>query len=190
MNRSALFVLLLASFSAQAADPAAIVARFKSASGGSAWDAAGSWHGDGTLAAGGLSGAYHVTVDLRDGRTVDSYALGSIEGGDGYDGQRAWSQDPGGEVAALDTPDAVRRAKTQAWLDAHGYWFPQRAAATFDKPAQRDADGKRYDVLRATPAGGDPVTLWFAADSGLLERVIQQQGPDTNTTVFSDYRDV
>ena len=190
MNRTALFVLLLASFSAQAADPAAIVARFKSASGGGAWDNAASWHGDGTLAAGGMSGAYHVTVDLRDGRSVDSYALGSIEGADGYDGRHAWSQDPGGEVAAQDTPEALRRAKSQAWLDAHGYWFPQRAAATYDPPDQRDADGKHYDVLRATPAGGDPVTLWFAQDTGLLERVNQQQGPDTNTTVFSDYRDV
>ena len=190
MNRCALFALLLASFSAEAADPAAVVARFKSASGGAAWDAATSWHGDGTLAAGGMSGAYHVTVDLRDGRSVDTYALASIEGADGFDGRQAWSQDPGGEVAALDTPDALRRAKSQAWLDAHGYWFPQRAPATFDTPEQRDADGRHFDVLRATPAGGDPVTLWFAADTGLLERVVQTQGPDTNTTVLGDYRDV
>lgn len=173
------------------AEPAAdVLARSKAASGGSAWDTARSWHGDGTIRAGGLSGEYHVTVDLRDGRSVDRYKLGPVDGADGYDGAHAWSQDPGGEVAVLDTPEALRRAKSQAWLDAHGYWFPQRGAASYDAPQRREVDGKHYDVLRATPPGGDPVTLWFDADSGLLARVIQQQGADINTTSFDDYRQV
>jgi hypothetical protein len=184
---AALFLLAAAAHADGATD---VLARSKAASGGRAWDTATSWHGDGTIATGGLSGDYHVTVDLTTGRSVDAYRLGSVEGGDGYDGKLAWERDPGGEVAALDTPAALRRARSQAWLDARAYWFPPRGASTFGAVETRREGGKRYDVIVATPQGGEPVTLWFDADSALLARVVQRQGQDTVTTVFDDYRDV
>ena len=172
-----------------AEDAASVLARSKAASGGAAWDGARSWHGDGTLSAGGLSGEYHVTVDLLGGRSVDTYKLGAIDGADGYDGKFAWARDPGGEVAALDTPDAIRRARSQAWLDAHAYWFPQRISSTLGKVENKEIDGKRYAVLSATPHDGDPVTLWFANDNAELVRIVQRQGQDTATTLLDDYRD-
>ena len=182
-------ILLLSAAAVQAQDSAAVLLRAKTASGGAAWDGARSWQGDGTLAAGGLNGEYHATVDLMRGRSVDAYKLGSVDGADGYDGVRAWGRDPGGEVAALDAPEALRRAHSQAWLDAHAYWFPQRIAATIGKAEPRDVHGAKYLVISATPHDGDPVVLWFAADSGLLARVEQRQGQDTATTVFDDYRE-
>ena len=183
-------LVLLLSVSAQAQDSAAVLARAKAASGGAAWDAARSWHGDGTFSAGGLSGEYHVTVDLTNGRSADAYKFGSVSGADGYDGVRAWGQDPGGEVAALDAPEAVRRARSQAWLDAHAYWFPNRIAATIGKPEAREHGGAKFNVITATPREGDAVVLWFGADSGLLARIEQRQGQDTATTTFDDYREV
>jgi hypothetical protein len=172
-----------------AEDAAEILARSKDASGGAAWDIAHSWHGDGKIIAGGLSGEYHVTVDLLRGRSVDTYKLGPVDGADGYDGTLAWSRDPGGEVAALDTPEAIRRARSQAWLDAHA-WFAQRISSRYGKVETSSADGKRYLVLVATPQDGDPVTLWFDASTALLARVVQRQGPNTITNILDDYREV
>lgn len=166
------------------------LARFKQASGGARWDAVSSLRVEGTLGAGGMSGTFEATQDLATGRSSDHYRLGPIEGADGYDGKVGWSRDPGGEVAALDAPEAKRRARSQAWLDARGYWYPQRIAATYAKAEPRDLDGKRYVVVVATPDGGDPVTLWFDAGTHLLARTQQKQGADTATTSYDDWREV
>lgn len=187
---SRVFLVVLASCGAcHAQDAASVLARAKAASGGERWDAAKSWHGDGTFSSGGLSGDYHATVDLLGGRSVDSYRLGSVEGAEGYDGKLGWERDPDGAVAALDAPEAVRRARTQAWLDARAYWYPRRGAAGLRGAQRREVDGRVYDVVDATPAAGDPVALWFAADGGQLARVVQRAGQDTVTTLLDDYRD-
>ena len=192
MLRTCLLALLLlgATATAQADDAAAVFARFKSASGAEKWDAVRSIHATGTLAGGGLSGAFESTVDVTTGRSVDAYKLGPVDGADGYDGKHAWGQDPGGEVAALDAPEALRRARSQAWLDARAYWFPQRIAATYAKVEARQLDGRRYQIVEANPTDGDPIVLWFGADDGLLARVVQRDGQDTATTLLDDYRNV
>jgi hypothetical protein len=187
----ALALLALGFTQAVRADEAAdLLARWKAASGGARWDAVKSVRTDGTLGAGGLSGAFDAVQDVAGGRSNDHYKLGPIEGADGYDGRVAWSRDPGGEVAALDAPEAKRRARSQAWLDARGYWYPARIGASYAKPETRELDGRRYDVLVATPDGGDPVTLWFDVETHLLARTEQKQGADTATTTFDDWRDV
>ena len=173
-----------------AGDAVGVFARAKASSGGARWDNVQSWRADGAISNGGLNGTLQVSFDLRTGRSADSYKLGPVEGADGYDGAHAWQRDPGGEVAALDAPEAVRRARSQAWLDAKAYWYPQRIPATYGAVESKLLDGKRYDVVVATPQGGDPVTLWFANDSGLLARIQQRQGADIVTSVFDDYREV
>ena len=192
--RAACIALSLLSFlgatATRAETAAEVFERYKAATGGAHWDITHSWHGDGHLSAGGLSGEYHATVDLQTGRSADAYKMGSVEGGDGYDGTLSWERDPGGEIAAQDTPDAIRRGRSQAWLDARAYWYPQRLAATFAEVQTRQLGDAHYHVVDATPTGGDAVSLWFDDDSGLLVRVLQRQGPDTATTVLDDYRDV
>ena len=136
-------------------------------------------HASGTLGAGGMSGDMTFVQDLATGRSADAYKLGPVDGADGYDGTLAWTRDPGGEVAALDTPEAKRRARSQAWLDARAFWYPERIHANYGAVADRDADGKHYRVVEATPADGDPLTLWFDPSSGLLVRTVQRQGQDT-----------
>ena len=192
MMRAALALLFCfgVAAAAPAEDSASVLAMAKAASGGSRWDSARSWRGEGVLAAGGLSGQIRMTVDLVSGRSADNYTLGPVDGADGFDGTHAWERDPGGEVAALDAAEAVRRARSQAWLDAHAYWYPARRAARLDTAQVREVAGKRYAVIVATPQDGAPLTLWFSLDSHLLARVEQRQGQDTTTTVFDDYRDV
>ena len=176
--------------SARADDATALMARYKDASGGAAWDNVKTLHATGTLSTGGLSGDLSIVQDIATGRSADQYKLGPVGGADGYDGTTSWTRDPGGEVSVLDAPEAKRRALTQAWLDAHAFWYPARMKATYGAVAARDADGKHYRVVEATPIGGDPVGLWFDASSGLLARIVQRDAQDTSTTLLDDYRDV
>ncbi len=175
---------------AGAVEVTGLLAHCKVASGGAHWDAVRSVRSEGTLGAGGMSGVYEALQDVSNGRSSSHYKLGPIEGADGYDGTQAWSRDPGGEVTALDAPESRRRARSQAWLDARGYWYPQRITASYAEPESRQLDGRRYDVIVATPEGGDAVTLWLDADTHLLARTVQNQGADTATTIYDDWREV
>jgi len=170
-------------------DAAALFAKFKEASGGKQWDAIKTLQSTGTIGAGGMSGEVVIVQDLATGRSYDRYKLGPIEGADGYDGQQGWQRDPGGEVAALDAPEAKRRARSQSWLDARAFWYPARIKASYGAVAERELDGKKYRVVDATPDNGDPIGLWFAADTGLLARIVQREGQDTTTTTLEDYRE-
>jgi len=189
MNITLASALLFAA-GARADEASALLARYKAVSGGAAWDSLETMHATGTLATGGLSGEVAVVQDVTDGRSASRYKLGPIEGANGYDGTHSWSRDPGGEVAALDTPEANRRARSQAWLDSLGFWYPARIRAGYGSVADREADGRHYRVVEATPDGGDTLTLWFDPSSGLLARTIQREGQDTVTTVTDDYREV
>ncbi len=183
-------IALLLAATAHAQDAAAVLSRFKTASGGARWNSVETLRVDGTLSTGGLTGEYRAAQDLPTGRSNDSYKLGPIDGADGYDGAHAWERDPGDEVAALDTAESVQRARTQAWLDSRSFWFPDRMAATFGKVTARKLNGKNYRVIAATPDGGQLVTLWIATDTHLLKRIVQRQDSDTATTVLADYRRV
>jgi predicted aspartyl protease len=161
-----------------------LLARFKAATGGSAWDAVTSLELRGTLSAGGLSGPLAVVQDARTGRSVSRYSLGSLQGAEGFDGKTGWQQDPGSESVALDAPEAVATARTQAWLAALAYWYPARGAATFQPLEAHDG----HQVIVATPHGGHPIALWFDG-SGLLVRTVDKQGAETVTTLLDDYRE-
>ncbi|MGA9335026.1 MAG: retropepsin-like aspartic protease, partial [Rudaea sp.] len=183
------FVLALAT-AAHAEDANAVFARYKAASGGAHWNAVHSLQSSGTLSAGGLKGEYHQTQDVLTGRSSDSYKIGPVDGADGFDGKHAWSRSPGGEVAVLDDPDAVRSARSDAWMNALAYWYPRRGHAAYAKVETRELNGKRFNVVKATPDGGNPVVLWFAADTGLLARSVHKMGGDTMTSTYDDYRAV
>lgn len=192
LHRFGLFalVLMFCATHAAATDAGAVFARYKEASGAAHWDAINSQKSTGTLAVGGLAGDFEAITDTRSGRSSSHYKLGSVEGAQGFDGSVGWSRDPGGEVTQLDAPEAKRSAATQAWLDAHGYWYPARLPAQIGKPESRERDGRSYEVIVATPRGGDPLTLWFDAQSHLLTLVEQKQGQDLATTRFDDWREV
>ncbi len=175
---------------AKSDDAAAVLARFKAATGGDGWDGVTSLSGGGTLSTGGLSGALTTVIDVGSGRSVSRYTLGPVSGADGFDGTVAWTQEPGGEVRTADTPEAKEAARTAAWMNALGYWYPARGAAGIAPPALREDNGAKYRVIVAKPAGGHDIALWFDVATGLLVRTVERQGGDTVTTVLDDYRDV
>jgi hypothetical protein len=183
-------LLLLGMASAFADEASQVLDRYKAATGGDAWNHTSSLHSSGALSTGGLEGRFDAIVDLNDGRSASHYVLGPVEGAQGFDGERAWSRDPGGEVAVLDAPEAIRRGRSQAWLDAYGYWYPNRLPAVIGKPERREQDGRAFDVVQATPKGGDTVSLWFDRATGLLARIDQKEDRDQSITHFDDYREV
>jgi hypothetical protein len=176
--------------SATYANATALFARFKAASGGAQWDDVRSLQEQGALIVGGLSGEFHATRDVLTGRSSSRHTMGSMQGAGGYDGHAAWRRGPGGEIAVLDAPEAMRRARSQAWLDARGYWYPQRMPATFGETQACELDGRAYHTVQAIAEGGDPVTLWFADDTSLLARIVRRHGGDITTNVLDDYRNV
>lgn len=182
-------VLILLATTAQAKSAGELLAQFKAASGAARWDAVTSLRQTGTLHAGGLDGEFQSLQDVSTGRSVGHYTLGSIQGAEGYDGHAGWSRDPGGEVAVQDAPDAVRHARSQAWLDARAFWYPQRMPAQWGIAQARTLEGRSYEVVSATPVGGDAITLWFDASTHLLTRVVQPENGGMATTVCDDWRE-
>ena len=174
----------------EASDAGAVFARFKAASGGGRWDQVGGVGSEGTISAGGLSGPISTLHDVLRGRSVTRYKLGSVSGADGFDGAVAWQQEPGGEVTALNATEAREEARTDAWLTALGYWYPERAAAKVGPVSRRDLGDARYLVVEVTPRDGRTLALWFDSTTGLLARTVQRRGGDTVTSVLVDYREV
>ncbi|HSX60966.1 MAG TPA: aspartyl protease family protein [Tahibacter sp.] len=186
-----LLLLLLSSVAAAAPDAAALLARARAVGGGENWNAVTAVSGRGTMKAAGLSGSVETREDVVSGRSVARYSLGLFKGANGYDGSVGWNQDPGGEVARLDAPEAQRQARTAAWLSARAFWFPQRGEADFGAPQPREHEGRNYAVVTATPAGGEAVELWFDAATGRLDRFVTGlAAQDRVVTVLGDWRDV
>lgn len=188
---SLLLLLLLSVSPAQAGDDtASVLARAKTASGGGLWDTVFSLTGRGEMKAAGLGGSVETLEDVAGGRSVARYKLGLYQGADGYDGKISWTLNPGGEVGVQDAPEALREARTAAWLSRRGYWYADRGAARLEAPQARELAGRRYAVIRATPDQGESVELWFGHDSGLLERTVS--GVDSRepvVTQLSDWRE-
>jgi len=174
--------------SASANDAAALFARCKAATGGAAWDSVVTVKSDGTLRTGGLEGAITAVDDARTGKHAAHYALGSMQGAEGFDGMHSWEQDPGGEVTAHDSPDALELARTDAWMTMRGFFMGDFGGAVVSPPREQALGSARYLVVDATPKGGRSVALWFDPQTALLARVVERRDSKTITTVLDDYR--
>ena len=143
-------------------------------------------HAKGTLSAGGLTGDFDARPGpRRRGRSADAYKLGPVEGADGYDGA-GWTRDPGGEVAALDTPEAKRRARSQAWLDARALLVSGAHRGDVRRGRRSRADGRRTASSRRRPKAAIRSTSGSMRRAALLARTCSGKAQDTATTVFDD----
>lgn len=178
---------LLFSACAVAAPPPAELQAFRSVTGGAAWDGIRALRYEGTLEMAGLQGELAVVESLQDGRYRSAFSLGPLEGAEGFDGERGWRQDPGGERVYPDAESDRRAMRTQVWLVRRGYW--DDAGATYGPVRDEHLEGIAYRVVTAHPDGGLPIELWLDAGSRLLTRTLLRQGQDTVVTTFSDYRE-
>lgn len=173
-------------------DPMAIVAAFRTATGGSAWDGLQGLHRTDTH-----SGLTFLTwVDLRrPAMRTESQGAGDRRV-EAFNGRDVWwrggpfeSDYSGGlEVsrALLDQYEAA----TDAFIAAQGYFYPDRFpfAARWIRE-EREGDSL-LDVVEMAPDGGFVRDYWFDRATGLLVRITVPDDPAATRVELGDYRPV
>jgi hypothetical protein len=184
--------LALAASAAQAAQtigysPAAqrVLAQARRAAGGSGWNLLRGWHETGRED--GVR--YEAWVDpLRYGLRVERH---DPEGLDvhGFNGAGEWRIRASGVVTGVDVRALPSEARSEAFFDVHGYFYPGRFDAAADLVGVRSFKGRSYDVVRVKPWGGEARELWFDRRTHLLGRMVVR-GAKPRTIELSDYRKV
>jgi predicted aspartyl protease len=172
---------------AQAATPDSLIAAARTASGGPAWDRITTWHEHGKVTSGGLSGTYETWIDLPTGRGANSFNLGPATGAQGYDGHVSWTTDSSGQVRIETSAESMAAARQNAYLAAWGIFFPKRFPATIAPAAPHTEAGITYDAIRVTPAGAEPLEIWFDPKTHLVAREVQLTGSQPQTMILSQY---
>jgi hypothetical protein len=172
-----------------ASSPAEILQRARDAQGGAAWEGVRSMRLAGTLATGGLEGKLESVTDVAAGRFRDQFQLGPTRGANGWDGERAWSQDSSGIPRVDGSEEARQGAVSEAYRRAQAWWFPDRARAEIRALGERRDGDRAFQVLAVAPAGGRPFELWVGAD-GLFDRYVEVVEGRSLTTSFGDWREV
>lgn len=188
---SALLMLaLLAGPAARADEAADLLARAKEASGGAAWDGVRTITTQAKVAVGGLSGSFTGWDDLPTGRFGESWKIGPIPGGEGFDGANAWTVEASGQVIRSEKGESYQSAMQRAYLTARAYWYPERRKGSTEALGARTENGRSFVGWKATALGGRPIELWFDAQTFLLDHTVDQVSAETRRTIFSDYREV
>ena len=173
---------------AQAPDPLQIIATFREATGGSAWDGL-----EGMQRTDTHSGDTILTwVDLRRPalRTESQCSLDRHV--EAFNGRDVWSRGgpfDGGLELSRGLLDQYQAA-TDAFIAAQGYFFPDRFpfAARW---VREERDGDRvFDVVELAPDGGFVRDYWFDRASGLLVRITVPDDPQATRVELDDYRPV
>ncbi len=166
-----------------------VIAALRAASGCVAWGRLGTLEIAGTHVGGGLNGPFQDTIDTRKGRYLETWRSGGFTLGDGFDGMRSWERDFSGTIHIKDAPSALAKAKTEAWLRAHGWCNPRSARYTYVETGP-SADGGKLDVVAARPVGGATVNLYLNRRSHLIDRTSLRYDEYTEITQYADWRTV
>jgi len=171
-------------------DPMAIIAAFKNATGGTAWDGM-----QGVYRTDVHSGQTYLTwVDLRrPALRMESQGAGGARRIEAYNGRDAWWRGGGfsGDGRGLEVSRGFRdqyQASTDAFIAAQGYFFPDRFP--FSARWIREArEGETVlDVVEMAPEGGFVRDYWFDRASGLLVRITTPDDPRATRIELADYR--
>ena len=164
------------------------LARARLASGGDGWLHVSGLRLSGNETYAGLSGNAARLEDTRTGRFVRTSDFGVYRTAEGFDGSRLWRQGRSGGVHLLDGAFAQSNARTDAWLIRRDYFKPAAGSARLAEPVERVADGRIFDMISATPPGGQPVELWFDRQTHLLARTVRSWPTTIIVDRFEDYR--
>ncbi len=168
----------------------AVLQRFKSVTGGAAWDTLRTLHTKYEINAGGLSGTSDEWDDCLDGRTVSVNVTGGSLGESGFDGKQAWHKDDSDPAHPDDGEAEQRDAISNAYDTSNSYWYPGRYAGKLTSLGQTANAQGVFDVVRVEPDGGTSYQMWLDHATGLLAKTIQQTAMESSTSIYSDYRAV
>ncbi len=172
-------------FAAPSADD--VLAANKAASG--RWDGKAALKIDYAYSGQGMTGKLESLDDLGGGRWVDNAAIGPSIEANGFDGSHAWMKDPSGAVTPQDGGDERQLAVNDGYRRANIWWRADRGGAAVVSDGEKTDGEATYEVLTVTPKDGKNFDAWFDAKSHLLSRVVEVQGAQTFTTVYSGYKE-
>ncbi|HYD14137.1 MAG TPA: hypothetical protein VEC11_14920 [Allosphingosinicella sp.] len=174
--------------SAQTQDPMQIIAAFREATGGAAWDGM-----EGVQRTDTHSGNTVLTwVDLRRPALRTESQDSQDRHVEAYNGRDVWSRGgpvEGGVEVSRGLLDQYQAA-TDAFIAAQGYFFPDRFpfAARW---VREERDGSAVlDVVELAPDRGFVRDYWFDRASGLLVRITVPDDPYATRIELGDYRPV
>jgi len=171
-------------------DPAVILAEVKVATGGKAWDTLASQHSRVAMKLVDTTGSAERWASLATGRSLLRYEIGPLRGAQGFDGFVAWSQDTSGQPRIEGDDNARELAANAAYRDRLAFWYPERQPAVIEYARRDAADGAEFEVLRITPEGGRAYEVWVNLLTRRIERLVENEGPQTRTEIYSDFRAV
>lgn len=184
---------LVAAVPAAASAPAGAVqelAALGRAAGGEHWQGIAAIVADGSESVDGLKCRVHSVTDLRDGRASVAIRCPVFDTGWGIDARGAWRRDRTGWVHSLDSPEAVKLAVTDRWLNRNGPYFPGRLPAVSKSLPATTVHGVTYRRIDVTPAKGRTVTLWIGGRHDQIARTVMRRSFQFQTVQYGDYREV
>ncbi|MEI9930550.1 MAG: aspartyl protease family protein [Rhizomicrobium sp.] len=175
---------------AYAASTAAdILAANKAAAGGAAWNSKATLKAEYDYSGMGMTGKVWSVSDLRDGKFVDSAAVGPATQADGFDGTNGWAKDTSGTVTPQNGASRFLLVN-EGYRDANMWWRPDFGDATVTTDPQKSEGGATYDVVTITPKDGGDFDAWFDSKTHLLFRIAEKQEAVVVNTTYTDYRNV
>jgi hypothetical protein len=164
----------------------AVLARARAAAGGADWNRLRGWHETGHE--GGL--AYEAWYDpLRYGMRLETHEPAGLEVR-GFNGPGDWRITPAGVVTGIDVTRTASDARTRAFFEVRGYFYPGRFDARGDDLGVKTWQGRSFEVVSVKPWGGAARELWFDRKTHLLGRMVDRNGPIPAALQLSDYRKV
>ena len=140
--------------------------------------------------ASGLDGRWRLAQDIASGRMNETSDFGIFPSAEVWDGAHHWRQDHSGGAHDLNSAFARANAVTTIWLARFGFARKDADGARIEYLGAQQDGGRSYATLRATPAGGQSVELWFDTATGLLARSVWQMAIDDVTIRYENYRRV
>ena len=163
----------------------------RAALGGSALDRAGVISVEAKVSSGGLTGTSQSWSEMGGVRYAESYNTPPLAGADGYDGTSVWNRDGSGLVWVDGGQSGRVQEIAQAFMSDYALWSANHGGAIVVWGGPKTTGGHTYDALVVTPPNSSvPFEIWFDKTTHLPERTFIAVGPDSNTTILSDYRPV
>lgn len=168
-----------------------LMAQAKIAAGGARLDRATTYYSRGTRVRDGrINGVYEEWGDYRTMAFTNVETFEGVTSTGGFDGKTGWRLGPDGKALIIANPQQLAGTKLSGYLDVQGYFFPDRFPAQFTYAGVREAEGRRYDVVVVTPAGGNPIDLWLEPRTHLLTRLTGKLGPASIRGDITQYQTI
>lgn len=187
-------VIVMAGPAFAAPDPStladAILVQAKAATGGPAWDRLQGWHEQGVIERPDGKVGYEVWIDMRNLSMVSSRTTDGATIIRGFNGRTSWMVDPAGGVRLDQSASQLAAARTSAYFSAYGFFFPTRLPAQRTYVGPQSMSGAVYDVVRVTPAGGDPLDIWIDRATHRIGAMVDPDKAHPAIILLTDYHSV